>query len=188
MKYSLLLIILCLLAASPACSIVRGGAAKNGGGSGDTSINESNRSATGGGGAQSTAGPTVGNKPPTFDRQQPEEVRLENHNEKILDPAIKRVRFAVGATSAIISGKITDAVNVSYLVGARVGQTLTVEVIDGGGDVVVDVARKDGGWLSFDDASGDVWRGRLPITGDFVISVNTVESKESDFKIRITIR
>ena len=131
-------------------------------------------------------------KEPVFDDLYPAapEAALENQTGKTTDPAGKRVKFPAGADAATVTGKISDSTAVSYIIGARAGQTLDVEVIDGGenNDVVVTIADKKGAKLKADDSYGDRWSGRLPRTGDYVITVNTIETKNTDFKIRVTIR
>ena len=114
------------------------------------------------------------------------EARFDDLNNKNIDTAIRRIRFATGTSSAVVSGKITDGVDLSYTVGARAGQTLEVEIVEG--DVVVDAISSGNGRLPSDDSSGTLWRGRLPKTGDYLVIVNSVERKDVEFKIRVTIR
>jgi len=115
--------------------------------------------------------------------------RVEDTKDKAVDSTVKRIRFAAGSDSATVNGKISDGKPVSYVIGARAGQNLEVMVIGGDREdgVVVGVDRKDGGSLSSDDNSGEVWRGRLPKTGDYVITVNTTDRKSMSFAIRVTI-
>lgn len=115
--------------------------------------------------------------------------QLKDANDKATDSSVKRIRFAAGSDSATVNGRISDGKPVSYVIGAGAGQSMEVMVIggDSGDGVVVGVDRKDGGPLSSNDNSGDVWRGRLPKSGDYVITVNTVDRKSIDFAIRVTI-
>lgn len=115
--------------------------------------------------------------------------RFGRTNDNVIDQSVKRIRFAAGSDSATVNGRIKDGTPVSYVIGARAGQTLEVMVIGGDREdgVVVGVDRKDGGPLSSSDNSGDVWRGRLPKTGDYVITVNSVERRSVDFAVRVTI-
>jgi hypothetical protein len=110
-------------------------------------------------------------------------------NDKVADSSAKRIRFAAGSDSATVNGRINGGRPVSYVIGARAGQNLEVMVIGGDREdgVVVSVDRKDGGALSSSDNSGDVWRGRLPKNGDYVITVNTVDRRSIDFAVRVTI-
>ena len=115
--------------------------------------------------------------------------RPEDANDKMVDSAIKRIRFAAGSDSATVNGGISDGKPVSYVISARAGQNMEVMVIGGDREdgVVVGVDRKDGGPLSSDDNSGDVWRGKLPKTGGYVITVNTADRRSVNFAIRVTI-
>lgn len=131
-------------------------------------------------------------KAPAFDEEPAKtpEAALENEPGQTPGPAAKRVRFPAGADTAALSGKISDSTAVSYIIGARAGQTLDVEVIDGGenNDVVVTVTDKKGARLKSNDSYGERWTGRLPRTGDYIVTVNTIETKDTNFKIRLTIR
>lgn len=116
-------------------------------------------------------------------------VPTDDRDDKAVGQSVKRIRFAAGSDSATVNGRISDGKPVSYVIGARAGQNLEVVVIGGDREdgVVVGVDRKDGGPLSSDDNSGDVWRGKLPKTGDYVVTVNTADRKSIKYAIRVTI-
>jgi hypothetical protein len=101
----------------------------------------------------------------------------------------KRVRFPRGADSVMVSGNIEGGTAVSYIVGARAGQTINVQVIDGGAenDVVVAVEGKNGTKLKVDDNDGKFFTGRTLKTGDYIIAVNTAGTQNTNFKISVTI-
>ncbi len=102
----------------------------------------------------------------------------------------QQVRFAKGATSAEVRGKIINGKTVSYLVGARAGQTISVKVTDGGknSDVVFEVIAPDGNRLGGGDRMYDKWSGKLRKSGDYVLWVSTLETQNTDFKLRVSIR
>lgn len=100
------------------------------------------------------------------------------------------VRFAKGSTSTEVRGKIINGKTVSYLVGAKAGQTISVEVTDGGknNDVVFEVIAPDGNRLGGGDRMYDKWNGKLRKSGNYVLWVSTMETQNTDFKLRVSIR
>lgn len=101
----------------------------------------------------------------------------------------KRISFKPGSSEAIVSGKITNGAPVIYLVSARKGQTLEFRVLEGGenNDVVGEVFAPGGRNLTGEDY-GTFWRGELPATGDYKISIGTIETENTNFKIQIAIK
>lgn len=101
----------------------------------------------------------------------------------------ERIRFARGASAATIAGEIRDNSTVSYLIGARAGQTMKVEILEGGAhnDVVFGVIAADGTRLD-DDGAHSKWSRKLPKSGDYVITVSTIESPNAPFRLRVSIR
>jgi hypothetical protein len=106
----------------------------------------------------------------------------------------KRIRFAAGKSSTVVSGKISSGEHKIYLIGARAGQTIEIKITDGGAnhDVVFSLIAPDGVNLMGDDESGDGydtgWKGKLPKTGDYKIEVGAIESKNVNFKMSVSIR
>lgn len=126
-----------------------------------------------------------------------------NHNEMIDDEPqtandgnsasdTQRIRFAAGASSATVSGKIVNKGNITYLVGARKGQTLEVKITDGGknNDVGFYLIAPDGSFPmgEMDEGWDSIWRGKLKQTGDYKIVVGTMESENVNFKMFVAIR
>ena len=121
-------------------------------------------------------------KTPTFDFDEepndnlPEAI-IEEQSGNVQDDTAKRVRFLAGESSAIVKGKISNGVSVSYLIGARAGQTMEVKVIDGGAnnDVVFDIIAPEGTRLG-GDRMYDNWNRKLPRSGDYLIQVSSIET------------
>ncbi|MDQ3800411.1 MAG: hypothetical protein M3384_13260 [Acidobacteriota bacterium] len=101
----------------------------------------------------------------------------------------RRISFKPGSSEAVVSGKIVNGGAVIYLVNARKGQTLEFRVLEGGenNDVVGEVFAPNGRNLTGEDY-GTFWRGALPQSGDYKISVGTIETENTNFKIQIAIK
>lgn len=111
----------------------------------------------------------------------------------------ERIRFARGKSSTVISGKIIGSEQIVYLVRARAGQTIKVEITEGaradGGennDAVFHIEAPDGSYPM--GMSGELaeletgWSGKLKKTGDYKIIVGTIESEKVNFKMSVSIR
>lgn len=89
-----------------------------------------------------------------------------------------RIRFARGRTSATVSGALARGASRSYILGARRGQTMTVRVTSGTGDVRVDIG------------GNDVDRGttiELRSTDDYIITVHN-EGRPTRYSLYVSIR
>lgn len=101
-----------------------------------------------------------------------------------------RIRFKRGESSAVVNGKIKNGNQVTYIVGAKAGQTMNVEVTDGGdnNDVVFSIIAPNGQPAGDE---GDVyhaeWRGELPKTGDYKIEFSAIESTNTNFTFYVSI-
>jgi hypothetical protein len=122
-------------------------------------------------------------------KEEIKETKSESRIENQQDSAAKRIRFQPGSSEAIVTGKIVNGAPVIYLVNARKGQTLEFRVLEGGeyNDVVGEVFAPNGKNLTGEDY-GTFWRGELPQTGDYKISVGTIEAENANFKIQIAIK
>lgn len=106
--------------------------------------------------------------------------------------ADNRIRFKPGASSARVAGKIENGEGITYVIGARAGQNISVEITDGGSanDVVFYLVAPDGSWPMGGEEGPEydaAWRGKLPQTGDYRIVVGAIESDEVDFKMSVSI-
>jgi hypothetical protein len=119
------------------------------------------------------------------------EAKLENQSSVGLqDSAPKRVKFPAGSSSAVVNDKIVDGRGVRYLVGARAGQTMKIDVTEGGpnNDAVFSIVGPDGRALIGDGGYESTWTGKLSGTGDYTIYVSAIETRNVSFKLTISIR
>lgn len=93
-------------------------------------------------------------------------VQLETGESK---PATQRVQFKRGSSSAIVKGKASIALPDTYLVGARQGQVMTVQLTSPAKSVKFMVMSPVSTSLIADNAR--TWTGTLPETGDYHIIV-----------------
>ena len=104
------------------------------------------------------------------------------------DTVVRRVRFPRGRTTTVLKGTIVnDAMN-QYLLSARAGQTMSVHVTSPRGKAQFDVfPRNDRQGLA--DSAEDVkdWEGKLPQSGDYVISVYSTGGN-TRYTLEVTIR
>lgn len=106
----------------------------------------------------------------------------------------ERIRFAPGKSSTVVSGKISSGDEKTYLVGARAGQTMSLEVTEGGAnnDVVFYIIAPDNSLpmgSAGESAEYDaVWTGKLRKSGDYKIVVGAIESKNVNFRLSVEIR
>jgi len=105
---------------------------------------------------------------------------------------IKRVKFDPGSSSAALKGAINKGREVVYVLGARKGQRLEAS-IDGkseANDVVFSITGPDG--KSLMGREGDdydtKWSGVLPKTGDYQLTVGTIESITAQYTLKVSIR
>ena len=82
----------------------------------------------------------------------------------------QRVRFARGSSSARVSGSVKGYKYIDYVVGAREGQTMTVE-LTGSPSAEFAIMMPDGGNLGMDAVQIREWSGELPASGDYAIRV-----------------
>lgn len=107
-----------------------------------------------------------------FDGKQYREARttivhLETGESK---PAFRRVQFKRGSSSATVSGKVSIALPDQYLVGARAGQVMNVQLTSPQKSVRFLVMSPKSTSLIADNAR--TWTGTLPETGDYHIIVD----------------
>ncbi len=99
-------------------------------------------------------------------------------------PEAKRIRFARGRTSAVMTGS-TDSSD-QYLLGARAGQTMLVHVTSKGNNAAIEVLDADGNAVE-GEAKADDWSGALPKSGDYRIRVRATRGI-AVYTLEVTIR
>ena len=104
-----------------------------------------------------------------------------------------RVKFVGGTHGATVKGEIRGYAYKDYVVGASVGQDMSVSISATNPGTVLTIFRPNGTNLE-DAAETDRYRGELPESGDFVIRVGMMRSaarrsgSRSTFSLKITIK
>ena len=102
----------------------------------------------------------------------------------------KRVKFARGRTSAVLKGSLGLEETITYVLGARAGQTLILHVS------IPDRQPNQHVVFSIVDPAGEdllesydtVWSGELKRTGDYKVLLSTFESPAAPYVLEVTIR
>ena len=106
----------------------------------------------------------------------------------------ERVRFARGATSAVVRGEVRGYDYVDYLVGARAGQHLTADLTRISGPAYFLVRAPGSDENLFDGStSGDHFETVLSAGGDYRLRVFLMRSaarrnERSAYRLRVAIR
>ncbi len=89
------------------------------------------------------------------------------------DGAPKRVRFEHGHYSAVLKNSVVRGERDTYVLGARAGQMLTVNIVALEHNAVFSIRKPGGGFLAgaTDESDATKWRGKAPATGDYLIEV-----------------
>jgi hypothetical protein len=97
-----------------------------------------------------------------------------------------RITFDPGATSASVDGKVSSHMQVSYILRALAGQTMTVDL--SGSNVGLTIyGLKDGQPLVRAEGGATSWTGKLPATQDYIlIAVPAVDS--TTFTLDVTVK
>lgn len=109
-------------------------------------------------------------------------VHLETGETK---PAFRRVQFKRGTSSTTVSGRASIALPDTYLIGARTGQVMTVQVTAARKAVRFLVMSPTTRGLVADNARS--WTGSLPESGDYHIIVDSDE-RPSAYSLTISIK
>lgn len=100
---------------------------------------------------------------------------------------LHRVKFERGSASAIIKGAIRNWSEEVYVLEARQGQTMILNLREDtrNGDVTLNIVAPGGKALNDSDNG---WTGRLPQSGDYKIYITTINSKTARFTLEVTIK
>jgi hypothetical protein len=89
-------------------------------------------------------------------------------------PAEVRIHFKRGTSSSTVTGKVSLGFPDTYLIGAREGQTMSVEVIPTRGEMSFAIMGPR--YESVTEEPKKKWTGILPASGDFRILVDAVRA------------
>jgi hypothetical protein len=95
-----------------------------------------------------------------------------------------RIRFAQGGTWADVKSRTQSSQPVRFVAGAAKGQVMSVSVREGWG-YTLEIVGADGTKLKSPDDGRSFWRGTLPATQDYFITVTA--GLDSDFMLRVAI-
>ena len=101
----------------------------------------------------------------------------------------ERVRFAPGKDSAIVKGAVLRGERDRYIVGAKARQTMIVTITSLEDNAVFEIGKPGGGEFPGAASGNDAtkWRGILPASGDYVISVGGTRGNAT-YSLSIIIR
>lgn len=100
----------------------------------------------------------------------------------------RRISFAAGESSATVSDSVIRGERSIYVVGAKSGQTMSVEITSLEDNAVFQIKTPGGKFLA-DAGDGDdatSWDGKLPVSGDYTIIVGGTRGNAS-FKLTVSI-
>ena len=105
------------------------------------------------------------------------------------DGITKRIKFAKGKSSAVLSYSVIRGDEDIYLVGAKAGQKMSVKITSVEKNAVFFIEKPGGGYL---DGAGEgddqtVWKGILPDRGDYRITVAGTRGNAT-YKLSVTIK
>jgi hypothetical protein len=104
----------------------------------------------------------------------------------------RRVKFERGRTSAVIKGKLKKGGEVTYVLGASQGQTLSAHISTSSRETVqFYISGPDESVTSFSGDDGEVitdWSGVLPMSGDYKIHVWVMGGAKANYTLEVMIR
>lgn len=105
------------------------------------------------------------------------------------DGVNKRIKFARGKTSAVVSGAVIRGDRDTYTVGAKTGQKMTVKITSVEKNAVFQIQTPNGIFVAGADEGDDAmnWSGSLPETGDYQIIVGGTRGNAT-YKLTVTVR
>ncbi len=100
-----------------------------------------------------------------------------------------RIRFARGKSSAVVSNAVIRGDVDTYLVGAKARQKMTVKITSVERNAVFSIEKPGGGYLdnAGEDDDQTVWRGTLPESGDYKITVAGTRGNAT-YRLTVTIK
>jgi hypothetical protein len=97
----------------------------------------------------------------------------------------QRISFAAGATSATLAGRLTAHTGLDYILRARAGQLLDIEITPANSVQLV-IYGVDGTVLRSGMGEGSSFRGELPSSQDYLVSVKA-GPQEVSYSMRVAI-
>ena len=101
--------------------------------------------------------------------------------------AAQRIRFAAGATSAVLTGTLAASESDQYVLRALAGQTLSLDLAFTEGQAILVVWGEDGDVLLSDHAEVSSFKRALPRTQDYFIQVKGRPDGNTSYTMTVTI-
>lgn len=123
-----------------------------------------------------------------FDGKQYRETsaRLVNPETGASKPAYRRVQFKRGSSSATLQGKVNITMPDMYIVGARAGQVMTVQLTAPNKSVRFMLMSPKPTSL-FDDKRRS-WTGTLPEDGDYTLIIEGDAERDATYSLTVSIK
>jgi len=105
------------------------------------------------------------------------------------DGVNKRLRFAKGKSSTVVSGAVVRGDRDTYTLGAKAGQMMSVKITSVEKNAVFQIQDSAGNFLTGADEGDDAmnWSNELPSTGDYKIIVGGTRGNAS-YKLTVSIK
>lgn len=99
-------------------------------------------------------------------------------------PRPRRIRFQRGASSAVVENSVVRGTRDTYLLGARAGQRMTLNITSLENNAVFDIVAPNGEMIHQETTSRSF---RLPSTGDYQVIVGGTRGNAS-YRLRVEIK
>jgi flagellar hook assembly protein FlgD len=105
------------------------------------------------------------------------------------DGVNKRLKFARGKSSTVVSGAVIRGDRDTYRLGAKSGQTMSVKITSTENNAVFQIQDADGNFLAGADEGDDAmkWSGALPSSSDYKIIVGGTRGNAA-YKLTVSIK
>ena len=105
------------------------------------------------------------------------------------DGITKRIKFARGKSSAVLSNSVIRGDEDTYIVGAKAGQKMSVKITSVESNAAFFIEKPGGGYLKNAGEGDDqtAWTGTLPGDGDYKIIVAGTRGNAT-YKLSVTIK
>lgn len=105
------------------------------------------------------------------------------------DGVNKRIKFARGKSSSVISGAVVRGDSDVYTIDAKARQKMTVKITSVEKNAVFQIQTPNGVYVAGADEGDDamIWSGSLPETGDYQIIVGGTRGNAT-YKLIVTVR
>ncbi|MCS7227170.1 MAG: hypothetical protein NZ821_09300 [Gloeomargarita sp. SKYB31] len=101
----------------------------------------------------------------------------------------QRVQFPAGASSTTLQATVRGYQVAEYVLRARAGQVMSVQVVSANPHVVFSMFDQEGRHFPGSPAETTQWRGRLPSSGDYVIvaGLTRAAARRTSQPVRLTL-